>query len=385
MIKYSLIILAIVIGLIIAPFWSGNTGYVMVQAAGYTIETSLVVAVLLVALTAVILWLLGAVIRRLILSKMWTKRWLKARRERKAIQNLRSALDAWLNRDYQASALLADKSKADHPDPQLAYALAAAAYGEAGAGDEQRRVLSEARLAGFSGESLEVLRLLSTNDSAEALSLAEGLSSREKLSPALWRAIAEQLARFEHWATLRELLPRIEKQQALPPTRLHKLKRLCFQALFRAEMSLEGFQKQWKSLSKGERRNPAIRIAYIEVLVIKGHNAVAAKVTERGLKRGELNIHEIIALSPELWAQEESLHTWIAQKVKAEPENADALTLYAATRFIEKEYELAEKALREALLIKPEQYSYRLLGETLLAAGKPEAALQAFRKASGQR
>lgn len=385
MIKYSLIILAIVIGLVVAPFWSGNTGYVMVQAAGYTIETSLVVAVLLLFLVVVITWFIAALVKRLIHSKLWTKRWLKARRERKAIKNLRGSLDAWLNRDYQTSALLADKSKRDHPDPQLAYALAAAAYGEAGANDEQRRLLTEAHLAGFESESLEVLRLLNTNDAAEALSLAEGLSSRKKLTPALWRAIAEQLARFEHWSTLRDLLPRIEQQQALPPIRLHKLKRLCFQALFRAELSLAGFETTWKSLSKAERRNPAIRIAYIEVLVMKGHHAIAAKVTERGLKRGELNMHEIIALSPELWAKDESLQTWVGQKVKAEPDNADALTLYAATRFIDREYELAEQALREALLIQPEQYTYRLLGETLLAAGKPEGALQAFRKASGQR
>ncbi|MCO4322500.1 heme biosynthesis HemY N-terminal domain-containing protein [Aliidiomarina quisquiliarum] len=385
MIKYSLIVLAIVIGLVIAPFWSGSTGYVLVRAAGYTIETSLVVAVLLLVLVVVVIWFIATLVKRLLHSKLWTKRWLKVRRERKAIKNLRASLDAWLNRDYQASAELADKSKFDHPDPQLAYALAAAAYGEAGANDDQRRLLTEARIAGFESESLEVLRLLNTNDAAEALSLAEGLSSRKKLTPALWRAIAEQLARFEHWATLRDLLPRIEQQQALPPIRLHKLKRLCFQALFRAELSLAGFEQKWKSLSKAERRNPAIRIAYIEVLVMKGHHAVAAKVTERGLKRGELNIHEIIALSPELWAKDESLHTWVGQKVKADPDNVDALTLYAATRFIDQEYELAEQALREALLIQPEQYTYRLLGETLLAANKPEGALQAFRKASGQR
>lgn len=385
MIKSSFIILAIVIGLIIAPYWSGHTGYVMVQVAGYTMETSLVVAVLLVVLTAIVGWFIVTLLRRLFLSRLWTKRWLKTRRERKAIKSLRAALDAWLNRDYQTSAELADKSKRHHPDPQLAYALAAAAYGEAGANDEQRRLLSEARVAGFNGESLEVLRLLNTNDANEALNLAQGLSTRKKLTPALWRAIAEQLARFEHWATLRELLPRIEKQKALPATRLHKLKRLCFQALFRAELSLDGLEKQWKGLSKAERRNPAVRIAYIEVLVIKGHHAVAAKVTERGLKRGELNLHEILTLSPELWAKDETLHTWVGQEVKANPESACALMLYAATRFIDNEYELAEQALREALRIHPEQYAYRLLGETMLAAGKPEGALQAFRKASGQR
>ncbi|RUO37863.1 hypothetical protein CWE15_10905 [Aliidiomarina taiwanensis] len=383
MIKSALLVLAIIIGLLTAPYWSGNTGYVMVQLAGYTIETSVVVAVFILALGSFLVWLLLRFLRQLILSKVATKKWLQARREQKAIHLLRNALDAWLNRDFQTSAELADKSKKHHPDPQLAYALAAAAYGEAGANTDQKRILSEAKLAGFTGESLEVLRLLSTDDAAEALDLAERLSARKKLTPALWRAIAEQLARFEHWGTLRELLPRIEKQQALPAIRLHKLKRLCYQALFKAELSLESLENCWKGLSKAQRRTPAIRIAYIEVLVMKGHHSVAAKVTERGLKRNELKLHEIVALAPELWAKDNALNNWAGQAVKDNPDSADALKLYAATRFIEKEYELAERALREALVIQPEPYAYRLLGETLLAANKPDGALQAFRKASG--
>lgn len=383
MIKSALVVLAIIIGLLTAPYWGGNTGYVMVQLAGYTIETSVVVAVFIVTFVGLGLWLLLRFIRQLVFSKVATKKWLQARREQKAISLLRSALDAWLNRDFQTSAELADKSKKHHPDPQLAYALAAAAFGEAGASNDQRRILSEAKLAGFSGESLEVLRLLSTDVASEALDLAERLSARKKLTPALWRAIAEQLARFEHWPTLRDLLPRIEKQQAVSAIRLHKLKRLCYQALFKAELSLESLENCWKGLSKAQRRTAAIRIAYIEVLVMKGHHSVAAKVTERGLKRNELKLHEVVALAPELWANNEALSTWVGHAVKESPDNADALKLYAATRFIEKEYELAERALREALVIQPDPYAYRLLGETLLAANKPEGALQAFRKASG--
>jgi len=246
-------------------------------------------------------------------------------------------------------------------------------------------MLTEARVAGFADENLEILQLLNTQDAEEALALARTLSSRRKLNPALWRAIAEQLTRFAHWNTLRDLLPRIEASHALSESRLHKVKRLCYQAYFKQSSDSAKLLELWKQLDRKARRSPAIRMAYIEVLVSKGLYQIAAKVASNGLEKGILNLHEVITLAPEHWAHDESLHDWAAKTLKQHPKNADVLQLYAATRFIQKEYGLAEKALREALAVRPDQYSFRLLGETLLAANQPQAALEAFRKASGTR
>ncbi|CUS47886.1 MAG: heme biosynthesis-associated TPR repeat domain protein [Idiomarinaceae bacterium HL-53] len=383
--KSFLLIVILLLGLLIAPVWSGHTGYLLIEAFGYTIETSVVVAsVCLVLLWAAIL-LVWTLITRLFAGQLWTRRWLQGRREKRAVTQLRLALNAWFNRDYKAAAELADQSKLDHPDPQLAFALAAAAYGESGNLDAQRRMLTEARIAGFDDENLEILQLLNTQDAEEALTLARTLTTRKKLNPALWRAIAEQLTRFAHWNTLRDLLPRIEASHALLESRLHKIKRLCYQAYFKHTSDSEKLLELWKRLDRKARRNAAIRIAYVEVLVSKGLYQIASKVTSKGLARNCLNLHEVLLLSPEQWAHDESLHDWAASALKQHPKNPDILQLYAATRFIQKEYGLAEKALREALAARPEQSSFRLLGETLLAANQPQGALEAFRKASGTR
>lgn len=385
MIKAALFILALILGIIVAPIWSGNTGYIMIQAWGYTLETSLVVFVVLLLAALGFIALFTKAFRAIVGGRLGTRKWLHAKREHRAVVQLRQAFNAWLQRDYEHCAKLADNSRSHHPDPQLAYALAAAAYGEIGEREQQRKLLTDARLAGFEDDALELLQLINTQDANEALTLAQGLSKRKKLTAAQWRAIAEQLARFGHWNTLRDLLPSIERQSALSATRLHKIKRLCFQAYFRTASNAQALEQAWRSLARNERNEPAVRIAYVEVLVAKGHHAIAAKVTAKGLKRGVLNLHEIIALSPELWASDETLHTWIGGYVKEHPNNADALLLYAATRFVERNFELAERALNQALAVRSDQYGYRLLGETLLATGKPEAALQAFRKASGVR
>ncbi|MCC5854709.1 MAG: hypothetical protein JJU10_03395 [Idiomarina sp.] len=385
MIKGLLLLAIIVLGLLVAPLWSGNTGYVLIAMGHYTIETSLVVAGALLAILLLAIWLLKIIVRRILAGQLWTRQWAEKRRERKAIQNLRAALGAWFHRDYETTARLAEKSKNHHPDPQLAFALAGAAYGELNAPEDQRRILTEARLAGLDDESLEILQLLSTSSAEEALDLAQDLLKKGHFTPAVLRAIAEQLARFGHWDTLRGLLPKLEDTRALTKSRLHKFTRLCFQSYFRSTTHGEGLEKSWKGLSRHQRRHPAIRIAYIEVLVSKGHLAIASKVAARGLERNQLNVAEILALAPEQWASDELMQEWVAKQVKSQPEQPDILLLYAASRFASKEYELAERALRETLALRPDQYAYRLYGETLLAAGKHEQALQAFRKASGHR
>ncbi|RTE85966.1 MULTISPECIES: heme biosynthesis HemY N-terminal domain-containing protein [Gammaproteobacteria] len=383
--KSLILIVVLILGLVLAPLWMGHTGYVLIEVGGYTVETSLVVAtasLLLLWLFVIIVW---GIVTRLFAGQLWTRKWLKNRRETKAITQLRAALNAWFNRDYQSAAELADKSKLDHPDPQLAFSLAAAAYGEHGDLDSQRRMLTEARVAGFDDENLEILQLLNTQDADEALSLAKSLSTRRKLTPALWRAIAEQLTRFAHWHTLRGFLPKIEASHALTESRLHKVKRLCYQAYFRQSSDSGKLQELWKGLDRKSRKSAAIRIAYIEVLVAKGLFQIAAKVAAAGLQKQILKLHEVLTLSPETWAGDESIQDYAAQAVKDKPKDPDTLLLYAATRYLQKEYTLAENALREALAIRPEQYGFKLLGESLLAANQPQLALEAFRKASGTR
>lgn len=383
--KSFALILILILGLVVAPLWMGHTGYVLIEAAGYTIETSLVVAVACLLITWLFVVLLWGIVTRVFAGQLWTRKWLKNRRETKAVEQLRNALNAWFNRDYQTAAELADKSKLDHPDPQLAFSLAAAAYGENGDVESQRRMLTEARVAGFDDENLEILQLLNTQSPEEALTLSKSISSRRKLTPAMWRAIAEQLTRFAHWHTLREFLPKIESCRALSESRLHKIKRLCFQAYFRQASESSKLLELWKQLDRKSRRSSAIRIAYIEVLVGKGLFQVASKVTATGLEKDILELHEVIALAPERWAHDDSIQDWAAKAVKNQAKDPDSLLLYAATRYGQKEYTLAENALREALAVRPDQYGFRLLGEALLAANNPQQALEAFRKASGTR
>lgn len=385
MIKKSLFLLIVIAGFFLAPYWSGHTGYLLIQVAGYQIETSLVVTVFIFLITWGFILFLRAGVLKILASRRWTKNRLRNYRKNKAVRGLRASLYAWFNRDYEQSATLADKSKAHHPDPQLAYTLAAAAYGESGHLKEQARILVEAKLAGLHDDSLELLRLLNTTDPDEVATLAENMSLKSKRSPAVWRAIAEQLFKFELWEQLRTMLPIIEKQKALSDARLLKFKRFCYQDLFRHEISLDGLNKAWLALPRSARKNHAIRLAYIEVLIMKHHYEEASQITEQGLKRYGLKIKDILQLAPEAWATSPSLYQWIAQQVKEHPDHADVLFLYAATRFMAKEYELAEKALREGLALKPDVYGYLLLGETLYAANKTESALIAFRKASGRR
>lgn len=57
------LIILLIAGLLIGPLWSGNTGYILISLGQWTIETSIVAAVIILTLLILVLRLLLAGIR----------------------------------------------------------------------------------------------------------------------------------------------------------------------------------------------------------------------------------------------------------------------------------------------------------------------------------
>lgn len=388
MIRAIVLLLIVVAGLVIGPIWAGNPGYVQIVAGNYTIETSVVFAVIALMAFLLIIWLIEFIVRRVLSGKRVSLHWWKSRKQRKADHQMRQAFSLWLSKDYQKAAIAAEKSAKGLRDPAQAYLFAAIASDQAGNTQAQKRLLD---LAGESQSvadhgNAEYGQLLSEIEkeqgAANALKLSEQLLTDYRRYPATLPAVAQALAKHGHWETLRKLLPELEQKNTLSEYQLFDYTRRCYQPLFRSQAShSEKLKTIWDSLPAKQRRNRAIRMAYLDTLVARGYQDATMHVALKGLRKDIIKPSDLLEYDSSAWPAHTSLRDYVAEQVKKHAENPDWLLLFANLALKDNDAELAEKAVQQAIKIQPDRRSYKLLGDILAKGNQKEAALSAYRKA----
>jgi len=103
--KYAWILLAVLIaGLLVGPYWSGSTGYVLIAIGNWTIETSIVAALVMLVVLGIVL---RAVLRTLLLvvrKTKWGLRWFGERKHNKAQQAFEQGAQLLVNGDPSAAS-----------------------------------------------------------------------------------------------------------------------------------------------------------------------------------------------------------------------------------------------------------------------------------------
>ena len=106
-------------------------------------------------------------------------RWFRGRKQRKAQKQFNQALHAWLLKDYETAAKLAEAAAPALPQPQDAYLLAATAWQAVHNQAEQQRLLELAQLGDSKDLAVQLALLDNTKDPTKALALAKDLLARE--------------------------------------------------------------------------------------------------------------------------------------------------------------------------------------------------------------
>ncbi|HET8816316.1 MAG TPA: heme biosynthesis HemY N-terminal domain-containing protein, partial [Pseudidiomarina sp.] len=98
------LVIVLIAGLILGPLWAGNTGYVLISALGWTIELSLVAAIILLLLAVIIIRAVWRFLARIVRGTKWGMRWFGQRRETKAANAYQEGLNHLLSGDYRAAS-----------------------------------------------------------------------------------------------------------------------------------------------------------------------------------------------------------------------------------------------------------------------------------------
>lgn len=382
MLKAFVILLIIAAGLIIGPLWSGDSGALIILAGNYSIEMSLVVATVILLITLFVLWLIKLVLQKLFRGHSVTLQWLRNRKQRQAEELLERALTEWLAKNYTAAAQLAEKSASHHVRPAQCYLIAAAAYQALSNATEHQRLIRLATQQDGAALTVQLAKLEYSNDAGEALRIAQSLLQEYPRNMSVLRAAAAAMFRHKHLQSLRELLPALSDEQALPRARLAEYTRACYRSYFNAiGADREKLHEAWLALPKKQRRNTSIRLGYLDVLSERGYGAAAAKVAARGLHNQILTASDLLLYDASSWRETATLRNEVELQVKAHPQHPNWLLLLAVTAIQDGDAALAERAAQKAISIKPDFLAYRILGDALLANNQRDGALSAFRQA----
>lgn len=379
--KTALVLVVLLIaGLLIGPLWSGNTGYVLISIGNYTIETSVVAALILIVIATIILRALLGFIARLIRGTKWGIRWFGVRKQNKAEAAFNQALVALNHGDFTASSRAANRAWQLRKQPNDAL-LAAFSAQQIGDFKQAREWLTH------SGQSadLALAELLFAlrehpDNMAQRMTQVKSLLTAYPRHPELLRLAIQGYRQAHQYRDIVGLLALAEQLNLFTATELeHLTETSYYQVMLEAgRSSASALQEYWQALSREQRRSRPIRRAYLRALMTFDQSAAADKVAARALKRGDLDI--AFLLDKQLLVAGPELRDFVQDGLKKKPDDAFLLQALGQLALLTKDYALAQRALRRAADLAPSQRVLFDLAKTYDELGDTANALKCYRE-----
>lgn len=184
------------------------------------------------------------------------------------------------------------------------------------------------------------------------------------------------------WQFLGEKIDHFEALESHANKPKGDLKLRVYQQLFIAEgrKGKDRLHDYWRSLSRSERADERIRLAYAKALQHLGDNESCAKVVYKGLKRGQLAIEQVVN-NKALCASYTKLLEFVQDALKRNPDHSGYIRALALLAVDSKDYSLAQRALRKLIDSQATAEDYKLLGDVYNALGDSQLAANAYQKA----
>jgi HemY protein len=272
MVKFIFGLLLLVILILLAVlFVKEDPGFVLVQYADFSLETSLAFGI--VAVVGV--GLLVQILLRILLFIWRTPRKLRARAARRRIERSRNLLNQGLI-DLAEGRFSQSESKLMKlidcaENPLLHYLAAARAAQQQGKYDERDNYLKSAHEARPDAEiAIAVTQAelqLASDQTERALATLTHLKTLAPKHDYVTKLLARVYYQIEEWPQLCELLPEVRKKNLYRPNRLEKIEARTYRGCLEdaALHSNDDLQKAWAKLPKTAQTNGELVMRYIEL------------------------------------------------------------------------------------------------------------------------
>lgn len=378
----------VVAGTLVAAIES-DPGYVLVAYGGYSLETSIWVALALFLLGLALLWLMLRWLRGGLRLGLRSGSWWRRRRHRRQQQRTTEAIIAYIEGRWGRARRLLERA-AEHSDEPLLHYLAAArassALGDwATAQGDLARAADSAPGAGVAVDLVRAELLLEQGLLEDALATLQRTRRHAGRHPYVLDLLQRVYVGLRDWPSLLELLPELHRHGVLPPVELQTLEREAYRAQLKVLGAREGedegrrLHQLWRSMPRALRQDPELVGHYARQLLARGAEAEAMALLQQQLKRSwdpELvRLYGLIE-GPDPQRQLLVAEQWLTER------NSDAVLLLALGRLALRN-ELWGKArdyFEASLKLEESAEGCAELGRLLAHLGEPALSSRYFQR-----
>ena len=385
---FAYALIALLLGVGVVALIETDPGYVLVAYGNYTLETSLWVGLLLLALFTLVVYLVVRIVRRLLAGQHSLAGWFSDRKSRQSARLTNRGLINYIEGNWNKARRQLLRG-ADHSDaPLLNYLMAARASQHIGEQDKVREYLGAAEetdsQAGIAVELTQAEMRLEAQQYEQALATLVRARRNAGRHPYVLDLMCQAYRGLGDWQALADLVPELRKYKVMPEDALSALEREIQMRLLDASASGEepgsSLQKHWQSLPAQHKRDSDLLHHYVGLLINAGASAGAEKVILRALKQQwDPKLVDLYGRveGEDPGKQLANAETWLADH----PEDADLLRCLGRLATREQLWSQARDYFERSAAARGSAETYAELGRLLAAMGDAKASAGCFNQA----
>lgn len=363
-----------------------DPGYVIVGWGRWSLESSLVLWLILLLLAAIALGFLGWFLIRVIRLPHLLRRHKARRLSRKSHRALVQALIDEADGNLEAVEQTLIKHAANSGVPLMHYLTAARAAHSRGALEERDTYL---RMAYENFPDAEVAvglvhadLQLSSEEFQEAL---ENLTRLRRMAPrqaAVLRRLHEAYARMDDWESVRRLIPEMHAQRVLMEADIKLLETETYSGLLRQRAQTRNpaaVEELWQSIPHHIRKLSGLRSLYFAAMIESGAGEQVEEALRAALDEEWDTSHLVLYGMIEMRDTAQQLvlaERWLL----THPEDPVLLRVLGRIALHGGEVEKSAGYLRRSLGFEPSVEAYQLLGELWVRCGDYQQAAECYRR-----
>ena len=289
---FALVLVALLLGVGIVAVIETDPGYVLVAYGNYTVETSLWVGLVLLAVFTLLIYVVVRLIQRLVGGQHSLASWIGGRRTRASARLTTRGLISFIEGNWSRSRRQLLRGARNSDAPLINYLMAARASYRLNEPDRMREYLGAAEEAeagaGIAVELTQAELKLHARQYEQALATLVRARRNAGRHPYVLDLLHRAYYGLRDWPELIKLLPDLVKHKVLPANALQELEREVYRGQLRASAvgdAGEQLRQAWQKTPAHLKQDPAILQDYVSLLVSSGQDAAAEKVIVRALRQ----------------------------------------------------------------------------------------------------
>lgn len=366
MIKLIVILVCVLVALLFGYKLSEIEGRVIVDLSGTIIQASLLGSFIIMLISAIVLWLVVWVAKKIIKAIAGSRTWLGSLSRRQQTLSFYQSINAMLiNEPAQARKLIDKTTSGDFHGTN--YLIAAELARQSGDLEQAQAYLIQA-MDNPKSEPIALMKqaelCIQNNQATEAMSLLTGVEGKVRKTKAFVSLKLQILEGLNDWDQIQSFAK--ENKKLLGSSYFVWAKQWTV-GEFSAIASKQGanaLKLHWQQLSRAQRKDQANQLAYLQLLIDQGMSVEAEKelvsmASKQGCDEYCLLFKQLNHPNPALAIK------FIEQEIKKTPQDAALYSVLANLAYNMADYELANKAVVKALELEDSITDKALLAAVL--------------------